>query len=130
CDNLAVAHFGLLGSGRGIPAPRTYTMIGAVPTRLWRLIGGRNGPNPNGRHPDGSGRRDKGQMTVEHRVHHHGHPAAYFWRKQVKSATFSVGTLVLASQLAYGSLLAYFCRKHVKSATFRTGALVLASQLA
>jgi hypothetical protein len=47
----------------------------------------------------------------------------------VKSATFSEGAAVLASQFAYGSPPANFCRKHVKSATFRIGGAVLASQL-
>src|SRR4051812_30487301 len=60
----------------------------------------------------------------------HGHPAAYFVRKQVKSCTFSVGMVVLASQLAYGSCEAYRARKQLKSCTFRIGTEVLPSQLA
>jgi len=47
-------------------------------------------------------------------AHHLEHPAANFCRKQVKSSTFSTGTVVLPSQFAYESAAANFCRKHVK----------------
>ena len=59
-----------------------------------------------------------------------GHPAAYLFRKQVKSLTFKTGVVVLLSQFAELLFAAKWLRKQVKSLTFRMGAMLEASQLA